>query len=57
MLLVSLDVLFQRADYLGIDDATKRKLEFEREWFSNMMKEFVKIIYKIPAEGEGKLAY
>ncbi|KAF7727161.1 hypothetical protein EC973_007936 [Apophysomyces ossiformis] len=38
--------------YNAADDATKRKLEFEREWFSTMMKEFVKIIYKIPAEGE-----
>ncbi|KAG0164199.1 hypothetical protein DFQ28_008930 [Apophysomyces sp. BC1034] len=34
------------------DDAGKDKLEFERKWFSTILKEFIKVIYQIPSEGE-----
>ncbi|RUS34275.1 P-loop containing nucleoside triphosphate hydrolase protein [Jimgerdemannia flammicorona] len=37
----------------GSDQATRKKMEFERSWLSVMLKEFIKILYTIPESEDG----
>lgn len=44
--------LFSNSD---LDKSKKEQLEYERSWLSSLLKKFIPLVYKIPAEGEGLL--
>lgn len=38
---------------VAANEATREQMEYERSWLSDIMRKYVDLVYKIPAEGEG----
>ena len=36
------------------NEEAKEQLEYESSWLSGLMRDYIDLVYKIPAEGEGK---
>lgn len=39
---------------VAASEETRRQMEFERDFLSTLMRHYVDLVYKIPAEGPGK---
>lgn len=38
---------------VAASEDTRRQMEFERDFLSTLMRHYVDVVYKIPAEGQG----
>jgi hypothetical protein len=40
--------------YIYLGEEVREQMEYERDWLSTLMRSYIDLVYKIPAEGEGK---
>lgn len=52
---LSADVIYSICILLPGEEV-RMQMEYERDWLSTMMRKYVDLLYKIPAEGEGTRA-
>lgn len=41
--------------YIYIGDAVREEMEYERSWLSSLMRKYIDLVYRIPAEGQGRM--